>query len=83
MALIMPQTMKAQEEGDDDSFFWDMHEKDNNPYIILDTEPEDVINYLLLGPGGENYMLKSGTWPELQRKVTDLAYSHECFPYTM
>ncbi len=68
---MMPQMLKAQETGDNGSFFWAFHEKDTNPYITLGSTVEDIVDKLSLGPKGENRGLKNGTWLELQRTETD------------
>lgn len=65
------QTTNAQEAGDDGSFFWHIHQKDDNPRITLDTKAEEIMDYLLAEPGRENYVMKTGTWLALERKVTD------------
>ncbi len=69
MALMLPQTMKAQDDG---SFFVDFHEKADNPSFTVDIKPENVFNAILDDyPGGDNYMPWKGSWMELERKVTD------------
>lgn len=69
VALMLPQTMTAQEKH---SFILDFHEKYSNPNITQDAKPEEIIEAILDGfADGDNYMLWEDTWLEVQRKVTD------------
>ncbi len=70
VALMMPQSMAAQGDGNN-SAFWYFHKKDSNPHVTLNTKAEEIIEYLLSEPGGENFIMKKGTWLEQQRMETD------------
>lgn len=69
MALMMPQTMKAQEDSKWTE--WAMHVKDNNPQIKVDSKPEEIVNILMKADGYEGYTLAEGFDFVLQKKDVD------------
>lgn len=65
MALMMPQTMKAEWTE------WAIHKKDNNPQINMNSTPEEIVNILLKADGYEGYSQVEGFELVLQKKETD------------